>query len=1051
MKPRAALTLLSVFVLLGAFGPTAGAGPHRVIASSKARLQMYEVVVDPATAGEIEASGYDVASEEPAGTGMIRLVLVLYPWERQGLEKQGVSLTLWRNDSGLTATKLAAAQKAAGFKVWRPYDGPNGFRAYMTTVANANPDLLKLEVLGTTGQGRDIVALKLTKNARTVADNARPAVLYSSLQHAREWVSGEVTRRLLVWLIKRYREADPRVVKLLRTTELWFVPVANPDGYQYTFDGDRLWRKNLRDNDLDGSVGPFDGVDPNRNYPEHWNFDDEGSEGIFSSETYRGPSAGSEPETQAIMSLYDAVDFRFHVNYHSFGQLLLYSTGWQVQTPSADDPIFVALSGTDKKPAINAFDPGVGADLYITNGETTDFAHAIHGTLAWTPELSEGPNGDGFVFPDSNGAVENEFKDNLPFALAVARSAADPDDPISPVGIKTQPFYLDVSQIDPQKTNNPLSDFSFAQSFGDPQPVEILAKRDLNGDGAVTSADDVAVHWSVNGGPTSSASTDEWQGGERYGADGDVYYRIVRGIVTGFDTGDSVKVWFSGGGETSESFTFTVVTDSPDEVLILAAEDRTGPANTPTYPSATSPNYLHYYTAALDANGISWDVYDVDAMGRTAPDHTGVLSHYDAVVWYTGNDYLTREPGQVPGTGASTLANTEVLQVRAYLNEGGRLLYTGAHAGWQYANAYEYNPVSTPPFCDGTIPAKTGVACQPLSDDFLQYWLGANLFIEDGGTDPSTGLPFGIGGTDSPFTGASWTLNGGDSANNQLPNPVRGTTQSFLTTDSLLKSGTYPQFAGSAPAAWQSGVGGAFSPHTGSRYAYSDRGDVSYKRLMTTVAPVVGDDDLTFWVSYDTELDWDYMFVEAHTPGQDDWVTLPDQNGHTGSGTGESCPEGWHALHPSLVRYQGADCSGAAWNAATGRSPGWEPWSVDLSHWDGASVEVSISYASDWAVQGLGVFVDDVDTPGSSADTGFESDLAPWTVPGAPPENPAPNPNDWFASGDVGFEEGAVVTMSPAAEDFRTMYLGFAFEAITDAADRADVMGQAMAFLLDPS
>ena len=123
-----------------------------------------------------------------------------------------------------------------------------------------------------------------------MADNSRPAALYSSLQHAREWISVEVNQRLLEWLIKMYRENKPDIVNLLQTTELWFVIVANPDGYQYTFDYDRLWRKNLRDNDGDNKITPLDGVDPNRNFPEHWKFDDEGSASITSDETYRGPA-----------------------------------------------------------------------------------------------------------------------------------------------------------------------------------------------------------------------------------------------------------------------------------------------------------------------------------------------------------------------------------------------------------------------------------------------------------------------------------------------------------------------------------------------------------------------------------------------------------------------------------------------------------------------------------------------------------------------------------------------------------------------------------------
>ena len=113
-------------------------------------------------------------------------------------------------------------------------------------------------------------------------------------------------------------------------------------------------------------------------------------------------------------------------------------------------------------------------------------------------------------------------------------------------------------------------------------------------------------------------------------------------------------------------------------MLVLAAEDYTGLS--PVYKSNPRPAYLSYYLDALAANGIGADVYDVDANGRKAPSQLGVLTHYKAVIWYTGDDVITREPGMAAGT-ASRLANDEMLAVRAYLNEGGRLLYTGKYAG----------------------------------------------------------------------------------------------------------------------------------------------------------------------------------------------------------------------------------------------------------------------------------------------------------------------------------------------------------------------------------
>ena len=77
---------------------------------------------------------------------------------------------------------------------------------------------------------------------------------------------------------------------------------------------------------------------------------------------------------------------------------------------------------------------------------------------------------------------------------------------------------------------------------------------------------------------------------------------------------------------------------------------------------------------------MSYDVYDIDARGRTAPDPLGVLSHYDAVVWYTGDDVYVREPGQPANTGTSRVFGETILGARDYLNDGGKLLVSGQQA-----------------------------------------------------------------------------------------------------------------------------------------------------------------------------------------------------------------------------------------------------------------------------------------------------------------------------------------------------------------------------------
>jgi hypothetical protein len=515
-------------------------------------LNFYRATVTVKEYRAMLAKDVDTAATKAIGN-RVRLDLVLTRNQVRALDAKGVEVKLLRNSKGQTARQAAAAQFTSGFDVWRDYDGPDGLRAYMYNLARQNPQLVKLEVIGHTGEGREIIALKVTQAANEVPDGSRPAALYSATQHAREWIAPEIDRRFLQHLINRWRANDKPIKNMLKTRELWFVLIMNPDGYQFTFQSPdtRLWRKTLTEQNDVAGVQVGDGVDPNRNYPEHWNYDGEGSSGLESSDTYRGPGEASLPETQAIMGLFDRIDFRFQVNYHSNGRWLLYPQGWQVSTPSGDDPIFYALSGNKDNPAIADFHPGLSSDvLYVTNGEMTDFAYARRGTIAWTPELSPGCPNCGFVFPDDEELVEEEFQRNLPFAMDVAKSTPDPANPVSHLGLETKPFYI--KSDDTYKFGLPEANFTFDYSYGDPQPVQVVAKRSL---GPVT------LKWQVVGSPTvHSAPTEEWGDDEGEGQKFDFgtsrYYHAMRGFVTDTTVGDHVQVWFEGGGESSDSFTY---------------------------------------------------------------------------------------------------------------------------------------------------------------------------------------------------------------------------------------------------------------------------------------------------------------------------------------------------------------------------------------------------------------------------------------------------------------------------------------------------------------
>jgi murein tripeptide amidase MpaA len=1015
---------------------------------------------------ELKRQGFDISE------GQRRAGIEIVATKRQisKLRRAGVSTRLIRDRRGRGSRRAAAAQAAAGWEVWRPYARTDielspaagnptvNLMTQLERLAQRHPQLTKLETIGHSVNGLPIYAMKVTKNARTLKDGKRPAVLYSAVQHAREWLAGETERRTLRLFLDNYgrdgtaigTDGKPvagvsaeELTRLVNTRELWFILIANPDGYDFTFTPEnRLWRKNLRDNNGDGQITAIDGVDPNRNFPTRWSYDDEGSNRERSSETYHGTGPASEPETRAFLSLMNRVHFTSNKNDHTFGRLLLWPFGWQVDTRAADEPIMTTLAGDDDNPAIPLFDPDVGAELYTTNGDTNDHMYKTDRVLSFTPEGSPGVGtGSGFIFQDVEADVQEEFERHVQFALDLARSADSPSRPESHLGNEAPNFVVD----------------DFAISYGNPQTVQVNARRDLG---------QIYLKYQVNGGRVQSRSTSEWQGGIRYGDEGDYWYHRMRGRVTGTDAGDTVKVWFTSerGNKKSDSFTYKVRSDSNADVLVLAVEDYSGNSAFPAYADKTKPNFLSYYTDALEANGTDYAVYDYDAEGRKAPDPLGVLSHFDAIVWYTGNDNVTRA-GPTPGV-ADLEAHRTITAVRDFVNEGGRVALEGVNAGRQY-DLVEYPQEGFgPEQCDGDLQTTDDGKCQPLSNDFAQYYLGSYVRADGGGLD-NDGNVLPVAGLVAPLDNWTATLNDpAQSAGNHSSLGI--TTGTHLVTSSILEPETYPQFASEQAADWVTAGDKPFDPHTGEWYMYSQNINEGYKRLRRTIdlsGLASGQAaDLSFFTSYNTEQDWDYVFVEAQTLARDgsgngDWTTLPDANGHTSNDTGASCPSGWsEELHNHLRHYVtfDPDANGGAggctptgttgeWNAASGNSGGWNQWKVDLSGYAGQRVEISIVYATDWGTLNTpGMLVDDtaVTVNGATTDqTSFETDMGGWEIPGAHPEGPSANLNDWIRSQRI-FEDAAVTKTRFG------LFFGFGLEGVNGADNRADLMRRTVSYLL---
>jgi murein tripeptide amidase MpaA len=387
-----------LLVLAGAIG---GAGPEIV-----------SVATAPGLAARLAGAGLDLLLEHEG-----RIFMVTGPVERLRLAGLGISFA-YETDRFRGTTASAGERTSSG--------GLNGaYHSYLECEADLqalerdHPGRAKVFTLGTSLEGRNISALRVSDNA--AADEPEPALMVLGCHHAREWISVEVPLLFARHLLENY-DRDPDVRGLVDGSEIWVVPLVNPDGLEYTIHAYRYWRKNRRLNS-DGSFG----IDLNRNYAYAWGYDDSGSSPTPASDVYRGAAPFSEPETGAVRSLFLRRDVRALVSYHSYSQVILYPWGFaDAATEKEAEFDRLAAKMSDLMRAVNGriYDYGRAASaLYVTNGDTTDWAYAMAGIPAFTIEL---PPVDilrgGFFNPETD--IAPVFRENLPALLFLARYAA---------------------------------------------------------------------------------------------------------------------------------------------------------------------------------------------------------------------------------------------------------------------------------------------------------------------------------------------------------------------------------------------------------------------------------------------------------------------------------------------------------------------------------------------------------------------------------------------------------------------------------------------------
>ncbi|UQA93366.1 M14 family metallopeptidase [Streptomyces halobius] len=316
-------------------------------------------------------------------------------------------------------------------------DFPEGYTGYHTYdeatkeidgLVAKYPDILSKQVIGTSHEGRDILALKLSKNVSE--DEQEPEVLFTSHQHAREHLTVEMALYLLNEFTSTYG-SDDRVTKMLDSRELWILPDLNPDGGEFDIASGNFvsWRKNRQPNSGSRQVG----TDLNRNWDYKWGCCG-GSSGNPGSETYRGPSPESAPEVKVVADFVRSRNvggqqqIKTAIDFHTYSELVLWPFGYTYadtgEGMTQDDHDAFAAIGKDMA-ASNGYTPEQSSDLYITDGSIDDWLWGDQKIFGYTFEMYPSSAAGGGFYPRDT-VIPKETSRNREAVLQLAEIADCP-------------------------------------------------------------------------------------------------------------------------------------------------------------------------------------------------------------------------------------------------------------------------------------------------------------------------------------------------------------------------------------------------------------------------------------------------------------------------------------------------------------------------------------------------------------------------------------------------------------------------------------------------
>lgn len=281
-------------------------------------------------------------------------------------------------------------------------------------VKDAHPGFVTKTSVGKTDEGRDLWLYTITQGADNAeATAAKPGFVLMKNIHAREWATGESSPAVMHALLDNV-DSDTAKQNRLKDGVVYLLACQNPDGREYSFTKDNMWRKNRHViTDANGKPTGVIGVDPNRNFGEPnpvlnhsliWDpLGHDGKKGPAlgqtsddpNSDCYRGASAGSEAEVAAAQKVISMPNVVGVNDCHSYSADIL--PPWDHTKASAPDPdVYKAV--TDAMTKATGYRVEAGIDLYPNSGDTCIYG-AANGKITMTTEIGKSFQPSASVLP----------------------------------------------------------------------------------------------------------------------------------------------------------------------------------------------------------------------------------------------------------------------------------------------------------------------------------------------------------------------------------------------------------------------------------------------------------------------------------------------------------------------------------------------------------------------------------------------------------------------------------------------------------------------------